>query len=317
MRKAVTGQTYLLEWLAPGPLTEPPMATFKEEGQSSVIFLTQTRADVTVSAIAADRRTLTVNSQATGLQADQTKAFLETAGDSIYPVIVTRMVGTTAILAEPLPREIDLSSSATLSFAMWYGEVPSWVTNSSGYYPMEVAYSRDIGQGIEERLDRDLLKVTPRPFTTGLDHDALVGTFPQLADMIPRRQTSFATQISAALEEVSLTLRDHLKDKALTEDEVFNGSSFMLAHAYCTAARIYEAALQFDTATAMRDRCTELMNLALRLVAIDKDGDGIVDEGDLDNAQKGGSARDLRASFATYVKSSNDSFFTPSRGMRH
>jgi hypothetical protein len=317
MRKAVTGQTYLLEWLAPGPLTEPPMATFKEEGQSSVIFLTQTRADVTVSAIAADRRTLTVNSQATGLQADQAKAFLETAGDSIYPVIVTRMVGTTAILAEPLPREIDLSSSATLSFAMWYGEVPSWVTDSSGYYPMEVAYSRDIGQGIEERLDRDLLKVTPRPFTTGLDHDALVGTFPQLADMIPRRQTSFATQISAALEEVSLTLRDHLKDKALTEDEVFNGSSFMLAHAYCTAARIYEAALQFDTATAMRDRCTELMNLALRLVAIDKDGDGIVDEGDLDNAQKGGSARDLRASFATYVKSSNDSFFTPSRGMRH
>ena len=317
MRKAVTGQTYLLEWLAPGPLTEPPMATFKEEGQSSVIFLTQTRADVTVSAIAADRRTLTVNSQATGLQADQAKAFLETAGDSIYPVIVTRMVGTTAILAEPLPREIDLSSSATLSFAMWYGEVPSWVTDSSGYYPMEVAYSRDIGQVIEERLDRDLLKVTPRPFTTGLDHDALVGTFPQLADMIPRRQTSFATQISAALEEVSLTLRDHLKDKALTEDEVFNGSSFMLAHAYCTAARIYEAALQFDTATAMRDRCTELMNLALRLVAIDKDGDGIVDEGDLDNAQKGGSARDLRASFATYVKSSNDSFFTPSRGMRH
>ena len=204
MRKAVTGQTYLLEWLAPGPLTEPPMATFKEEGQSSVIFLTQTRADVTVSAIAADRRTLTVNSQATGLQADQAKAFLETAGDSIYPVIVTRMVGTTAILAEPLPREIDLSSSATLSFAMWYGEVPSWVTDSSGYYPMEVAYSRDIGQGLEERLDRDLLKVTPRPFTTGLDHDALVGTFPQLADMIPRRQTSFATQISAALEEVSL-----------------------------------------------------------------------------------------------------------------
>jgi len=317
MRKAVTGQTYLLEWLAPGPLTEPPMATFKEEGQSSVIFLTQTRADVTVSAIAADRRTLTVNSQATGLQADQAKAFLETAGDSIYPVIVTRMVGTTAILAEPLPREIDLSSSATLSFAMWYGEVPSWVTNSSGYYPMEVAYSRDIGQGLEERLDRDLLKVTPRPFTTGLDHDALVGTFPQLADMIPRRQTSFATQISAALEEVSLTLRDHLKDKALTEDEVFNGSSFMLAHAYCTAARIYEAALQFDTATAMRDRCSELMNLALRLVAIDKDGDGIVDEGDLDNAQKGGSARDLRASFATYTKSSNDSFFSPSRGMRH
>lgn len=317
MRKAVTGQTYLLEWLAPGPLTTAPSVAFKEEGQTSVVFLTQTRTAASVSAIAADRRTLTVDSQATGLQADQTKAFLVTAGDSIYPVIVTRMVGTTAILAEPLPREIDLSSAAMLDFAMWYGNAPSWVTDSSGYYPIEITYTRDIGQGAEERLERDLLKVTPRPFSTGLDHDGLVGTFPQLADMIPRRQTSFASQIVASLEEISLTLRDHLKDKALTEDEVFNGSSFMLAHAYCTAARVYEAALQFDTATAMRDRCTELMNLALRLVAIDKDGDGIVDEGDLDNAQTGGSARDVRASFATYVKSPNDSFFTPSRGMRH
>lgn len=316
MRKAVTGQTYLVEWNAPGPLTTAPSVAFKEAGQTSIIFLTQTRAAASVTAIAADRRTLTVNTQS-GLQADQAKAFLVTAGDSIYPVVVTRMVGTTAILAEPLPREVDLTTAATLDFAMWYGTAPSWVIDSSGYYPMEITYTRDIGQGAEERLERDLLKVTPRPFSTGLDHDALVGTFPQLADMIPRRQTSFSAQIAAALEEVALTLRDHLKDKALTEDEVFNGSSFMLAHAYCTAARIYEGALQFDTATAMRERCTELMNLALRLVAIDKDGDGIVDDGEIDNAQTGGSARDLRASWATYTKSPNDSSFTPARGMRH
>jgi hypothetical protein len=67
----------------------------------------------------------------------------------------------------------------------------------------------------------------------------------------------------------------------------------------------------------MRERYQEMLKLALRLVAIDKDGDGIVDEGDLDNAQTGGSARDLRASWATYTKSANDTFFSPSRGMRH
>jgi hypothetical protein len=141
--------------------------------------------------------------------------------------------------------------------------------------------------------------------------------FPQLADMIPRRQSDLEPQIGAALEEVVLALRDHLKDVELTEDEVFNGHAFKNAHAYATAARVYESALQLDTATAMRERYQEMLKLALRLVAIDKDGDGIVDEGDLDNAQTGGSARDLRASWATYTKSANDTFFSPSRGMRH
>jgi hypothetical protein len=103
MRKAVTGETHRLEWQAPGPLTAAPTATWREEGQASIIYLTQTRADISVSAIAADRRTLTVASQASGLQADQARAFLITAGDSIYPVVLTRFVGTTAILAEPLP----------------------------------------------------------------------------------------------------------------------------------------------------------------------------------------------------------------------
>ena len=79
----------------------------------------QSRADATVSAIANDRRTLTVDNQATGLQRDQMKAFLITNGDTYYSVNVVRVVGTTAILAEPLPREIDLSTSASLEFALW------------------------------------------------------------------------------------------------------------------------------------------------------------------------------------------------------
>lgn len=317
MRKAVTGETHRVEWQAPGPLTGVPTAAWREEGQTSIINLTQTRADVSVSAIAADRRTLTVANQVTGLQADQARAFLVTAGDSIYPVTLTRLVGTTAILAEPLPREIDLGAAALLSFALWYGTVPSWVTASSATYPMEITYSIDRGQGTEVLVQRDLFKVTPRPFATGLDHDALVGMMPQLADMVPRRQSDFSTQIAAALDEVVLALRDHLKDLDLTEDEVFNGGAFMNAHAYATAVRIYEAALQLDTADRLRVRYEELLKLALRLVAIDKDGDGIVDDGDLDNAQIGGSARDLRASWKTYTKSPNDTFFSPARGMRH
>jgi len=209
-------------------------------GSSSPVTLTQTRANATVSAIANDRRTLTVDSQATALQADQLKAYLVTDGDSIYSVTVVRMVGTTAILAEPLPREIDMSASAQLVFGMHYGTIPSTITNTSGYYPIQVSYTLDLGQQTQTKLEKGLLKVTPRPFDTGLSHDELVGQFPQLADMLPRRQSSFETQIEAALAEVVLVVRDHLKDEPeVTEDEVFNAGSFLNAHAYCTAARVY------------------------------------------------------------------------------
>jgi len=315
MIKIVTGETKVFEWVAPGPLSGSPSLTV---GSSSPVTLTQTRVDATVSAIANDRRTLTVNSQASALQADQVKAFLVTDGDCIYSVTVVRMVGTTAILAEPLPREIDLSVSALLVFGMYYGTVPSAITNITGYYPWVVSYDLDQGQQVTPKIEKGLIKVTPRPFDTGLSHDELVGQFPQLADMIPRRQSSFDTQIEAALQEIILIIRDHLKDEIdVTEDEVFNAQSFLNAHAYCTAARVYELINQLDTANIMRERCHELMDISLRSLALDRDGDNVVDEGELDIAKQGGSSRDLRASWRSYNKTEYDQSFTPNRAMRH
>lgn len=315
MIKTVTGQTRTFEWTAPGPLNGAPIMTV---GSSSPVTLTQTRGDATVTAVANDRRTLTVNSQASSLQADQLKAYLVTDGDSIYSVTVVRMVGTTAILAEPLPREIDLSASALLVFGMWYGTIPTSITDTSGYYPLQVSYELDLGQQTQSKLEKGLLKVTPRPFDTGLSHDELVAQFPQLADMIPRRQSSFQPQIEATLQEIILMLRDHLKDEPeVTEDEVFNAGSFMNAHAYCTAARVYEMIGQMDNANVMRQRCDDLMDISLRSLALDRDGDNVVDDNELDVAKKGGSARDLRASWSSYNKSDYDRSFIPTRGMRH
>jgi hypothetical protein len=315
MIKTVTGQTRVYEWVAPGPLSGSAVMTV---GSSTPVTLTQTRANATVSAIANDRRTLTVDSQATALQADQLKAYLVTDGDSIYSVTVVRMVGTTAILAEPLPREVDMSETAELVFGMHYGTIPSVITNTSGYYPIQVSYTLDMGQQTQTKLEKGLLKVTPRPFDTGLSHDELVGQFPQLADMLPRRQSSFQAQIEAALAEVVLVVRDHLKDEPeVTEDEVFNAGSFLNAHAYCTAARVYEMVNQLDNANLMRQRCQELMDISLRSLALDRDGDNVVDDNELDVAKKGGSARDLRASWSSYSKTAYDATFTPTRGMRH
>jgi hypothetical protein len=136
--------------------------------------------------------------------------------------------------------------------------------------------------------------------------------------MLPRRQSSFQAQIEAALAEVVLVVRDHLKDEPeVTEDEVFNAGSFLNAHAYCTAARVYEMVNQLDNANLMRQRCQELMDISLRSLALDRDGDNVVDDTELDVAKKGGSARDLRASWSSYSKTAYDATFTPTRGMRH
>lgn len=315
MIKHVTGQSLTFGWISPSPLSGSVLLTI---GDLPPFSLTQSRDDAIVSAIANDRRTLTVDAQATSLQADQVKAYLVTDGDSIYSVTVVRMVGTTAILAEPLPREIDLSASARLVFGMWSTLISSSFTDTSGYYPYTVAYTQDLGQNTVNKLEKGLIKVTPRPFDTGLSHDELVGQFPQLADLIPRRQSSFNSQIEAALQEIILIIREHLTDEPdVTEDEVFNAPSFLNAHAYCTAARIYEMVNQLDTANVMRQRCQDLMDISLRSLALDRDGDNVIDDGEIDIAKKGGSAQDFRASWSGYNKTAYDSTFTPTRGMRH
>ena len=318
MRKAITGQAYLFEWNSPSPLSGAPTLSFTGGALAYSEAMTQSRANVTVSAIAADRRTLTLTGSADSLHRDQAKGYLVTDGDTWFSVTISRVVGTSAILAEPLPREIDLSTNATLVFSMYYATVTTAaVTGTSGYYSYSVAYSADHGSQNHSKVERGTLKVTPKPFDTGLDHDEFVATFANLADMIPRRQSDYSAQIKASLDEIALMIRNHLSADDLTEDEVFNAESFKLAHAYCAAARVYELALQLDVAAAMRARCEELLDSALSSVTLDIDGDGIIDSNEENLSKVGGSARDFRASWRFYNKNEYDKRFTPKRGMRH
>ena len=314
MRKGVTNQAYRFVWHPPTPYTDTPTLTVGFSSTFSGNF-TQLRADATVTAVANDRRTLTLSGAvATALERDEVRAFLKTDRDTWYSVQVSRLGGTTAILSEPLPRELDLSSSATLNFASAYVDITDSSTGVSGLYPYTISYTDQSGV---KRAESGLLKITPRPFDTGLDHDQLVARFPSLADMVPRRQSDFLPQIKASLDELILAIRDHVISDNVTEDEVFNQTSFISAHAYCTAALIYELSLQLDVATAMRERCEELLNVALRSVTLDLDGDGVVDAGEENLRRSGGSSTDFRASYSSYIKSQYDTNFTPKRAMRH
>lgn len=315
MRKAVLNKDYTFEWIAPSPISGTPVLTLNSINYN----LSQSRTNATVSAIANDRRTLTVDNQATGLQRDQMKGFLITNGDTFYNVSIVRVVGTTAILAEPLPREIDLTTNATLEFALWSTTLANTIAvlTTANTYPYQVNFITDLGALTQSKQEKGLLKSTPRPFETGLSHDDLVGLFAQLADMIPRRQSDFEPQIKGALNELILQVRDVVLSDNATEDEVFNPEQFHLAHAYCTAAIIYELNLQLDVADQMRQRCHDLMEIALRSLALDLDGDGVIDTGELDRRETGGKQSDFRASWKGYTRTSNDSFFTATRGMKH
>ncbi len=315
MRKAVLNKNYSFDWNAPSPINGTPSLSLNNINYD----LSNTRPNATVSAIANDRRTLTIDNQGTGLERNQIKAFLITNGDTFYNVTVVRVVGTSAILAEPLPREIDLSSTATLEFALWSVVLLSSINvlSTAGTYPFVVNYVSDVGANTHNKIDKGLIKTTPRPFTTGLTHDDLVEIFAPLADMVPRRQSDFFNQIRAAQAELVLQIRDVVLAQSATEDEVFNPEQFKLAHAYCTAALIYEQNLQIDIAEQLRTRCSELMEIALRSLALDLDGDGVVDDGELDLRETGGKPTDFRASWKNYTRTSNDSFFTATRGMRH
>ena len=314
MRKSITSNDYRFIWSPQVPITgNASLVIDTDSGISET--LTRFASDLTVTAIASDRRTLTLDSTPATYYREQQNAFLITNRDTYYSVVVSRLGGTTAVLAEPLSRDIDLTSSATLQLATSYVDIAGASLATSGLYPYRVSYT-ELNMS-QPKQEKGILKVTPRPFNTGLDHNELVNTFSNLADMVPRRQGDFEAQIKAAEHEIILAIRDHLNNDDITEDEVFNPESFKLAHKYCTAAIIYELIRDFDAASNMRDRCRELLDSALRSITLDLDGDGVIDPNEEDLRRKGGSASDFRASWRNYSKTANDSFFNPVRGMRH
>lgn len=314
MRKSITSNDYRFIWSPQVPITGNASLVIDTDSSISET-LTRFASDLTVTAIASDRRTLTLDSTPATYYREQQNAFLITDRDTYYSVVVSRLGGTTAVLAEPLSRDIDLTSSATLQLATSYVDIAGASLATSGLYPYRVSYT-ELNMS-QPKQEKGILKVTPRPFNTGLDHNELVNTFSNLADMVPRRQGDFEAQIKAAEHEIILAIRDHLNNDDITEDEVFNPESFKLAHKYCTAAIIYELIRDFDAASNMRDRCRELLDSALRSITLDLDGDGVIDPNEEDLRRSGGSASDFRASWRNYSKTANDSFFNPVRGMRH
>lgn len=318
MRKAVIDKDHLFIWDSPSPIGETPtIQLFYPDGtSSSILNLSQNRSNLTAIAISNDRRSITLAEPVSSLKSQNREAYLITDSDDSFPITVNRIAGSTLILADILPREISFSANSQIQFATWTYTIPANLLNQKGVYTFRINYLQNYGSVLIARSESGTLKVCKRPFDTGLDHNQLTNIFPNLADVVARRQNSFSAQIESSLDEVISIVRDLVVDKRVTEDEILNPERLLNGHSYFAAARIYEINNQFDIAESFRLRGEELIKKAMRIIDLDINENEVDELEEQDNRLSGG-GNDLRGNMFNRTMSYEDESFSPDRGTLH
>ena len=259
------GGSVLWWWMAPVPLQYAVVQQVTFTSPSGAVLLTanltQTWSDAvaSISAIADDRQTLTVNGSipsaarlASGMRAE---AWI--LGSSGYvPVRVVRLAATSAVLAEPLPR--DVGSTGTLHAAWWscalsagdvLATVQRGVTWSVSYYAI------DTGPLAGAYLGRDtgILDVVRQPFDTGLSTEDLVSLLDPGGSRVPARAQGYEAAIRASYEELVATLRAD-SPQGLDQHDL-NGPEIRPVHRFIAAAYLARTA---DERTEYRARAAVL-----------------------------------------------------------
>jgi hypothetical protein len=300
---ARSGVDFTFFWTAPVPLNGDPTITVRHPTAGDITpAVTQLRADATISAVAADRKTLTVGDISAGnwqgLQGDvYGHAFVLLDRHGWYPVRVSDITAsTTVVLAEPLPASYTAGTADTLQWATWYCTYASATVTASASstpIPFTVAYTHLPGNDITTALGRQegLLYVVRQPFDTGLDEDGLLAIVPGFAQIRPGRQTSYAPQMDAAKRMLVRWIRRHLKEQGADQpiEHAVNGGAFLEVHAFLTVASYLDglaamgATDRFDIAAGYRERARDLFDDIMACIPwVDLDADGVVDSGEVD-----------------------------------
>jgi hypothetical protein len=291
MRKAQQGKNHNFIWQSPAPLSGTPSIAFYLEGGSVGGAMTQGRSDLVATDLDRDRRAITLSASATALKPFQSDAFLLTDADTFFAIKIVRIAGNQLVLADPLPRDISFTANSTIQL-----------------------YVQSEGTQTINRVEKGSLKVVPRPFDTGLDHNKLCSIFPHVADLAPRRSNGFEEQISSSLDELALYVRDLIVPRDVDEDDIHNSHDLLQAHAYLAIARIHELNGNIDLSEKMRSRGIELADLSMKTISLDLNTDGIIQT--TENNQRVSASKDIRGNFAGRVIGEYEAQFIPSRNMR-
>ena len=315
MRKAQQGKNHNFIWQSPAPLSGTPSIAFYLEGGSVGGAMTQGRSDLVATDLDRDRRAITLSASATALKPFQSDAFLLTDADTFFAIKIVRIAGNQLVLADPLPRDISFTANSTIQFASWlYTCSSSNVTASKQTIAYAVEYVQSEGTQTINRVEKGSLKVVPRPFDTGLDHNKLCSIFPHVADLAPRRSNGFEEQISSSLDELALYVRDLIVPRDVDEDDIHNSHDLLQAHAYLAIARIHELNGNIDLSEKMRSRGIELADLSMKTISLDLNTDGIIQT--TENNQRVSASKDIRGNFAGRVVGEYEAQFIPARNMR-
>jgi len=315
MRKAQQGKNHNFIWQSPAPLSGTPSIAFYLEDGSVGGAMTQGRSDLVATDLDRDRRAITLSASATALKPFQSDAFLLTDADTFFAIKIVRIAGNQLILADPLPRDISFNANSTIQFASWlYTCSSSNITASKQTIAYAVEYVQSEGTQTINRVEKGSLKVVPRPFDTGLDHNKLCSIFPHVADLAPRRSNGFDEQISSSLDELALYVRDLIVPRDVDEDDIHNSHDLLQAHAYLAIARIHELNGNIDLSEKMRSRGIELADLSMKTISLDLNTDGIIQT--TENNQRVSASKDIRGNFAGRVVGEYEAQFIPARNMR-
>jgi len=315
MRKAQQGKNYNFIWQAPAPISGTPSISFFLDGSIITSNMSQGRSDLIATDLDRDRRAITLSASTTALKPFQSDAFLLTDADTFFSIKIVRIVGNQLILADPLPRDISFTTNSTIQFASWlYTCSSSNVTASKQTIAYAIEYVQSEGTQTINRIEKGSLKVVPRPFDTGLDHNKLCSIFPHVADLAPRRSNGFEEQISSSLDELALYVRDLIVPRDVDEDDIHNSHDLLQAHSYLAIARIHELNGNIDLSEKMRARGIELADLSMKTISLDLNTDGIIQT--TENNQRVSASKDIRGNFAGRVVGEYEAQFIPSRNMR-
>ena len=268
-----------------GTLVSGPSVTIDWPAGSQTYPLAPARQVDTVTAISADRRTLTATwglsgSPTTAISGDQPGAVVLSSrgliGASLRVVRIVSDDGITGTLelAEPVPHPVALGvNPAILHWLQWQTTIPALDIGSTprrnirwtidyetidAFNTEPLAYARD----------RDILHIVAMEFATGLGDAELLGYVPDLRAR-PVGQGSWKMQRDAALDELIGHIRKRIAPRV---EDVLPGRNYSRAHAYLAAALILDGTSmggQDRTALATYYRGLAVEELERQLALVD------------------------------------------------
>lgn len=321
-RKLAIGLAHVFHWTnADGLLAANPLLAVDWPAGAVSYPLTLSRQVDSVTAISADRRTLTATwggsgSPTTAISGDQPAAVvLQSIGLVGASLRVVRIVSDDGItgtleLAEPVPHPVALGvNPANLHWLQRIALIPSvdlpatptrnirWTVD----YEARDAFNVEPLQCLR---DRDVLHVVAMAFATGLTDAQLLEVVPDLKAR-PSGQGSWRAQREAALDELIGMVRKRIAPRV---EDVLPGRAFANAHAYLTAARILDGRLSAGPdlsaqATYLRGLAVDMVEQQLALIDWqDVNINGEVDSGETDAGARSSAA--LSSIASTYTMQS-------------